>query len=216
MTLKYYPVCLDISNRKCVVIGGGEVAERKVLSLLECGASVALAAISLTDLLSGLVQEKRIEHLGGPYEDCYLEGAFMVIGATDRPEINRRIFEDARKRGVLVNIVDEPSRCDFIVPAVFNRGDLSVAVSTGGRSPALARRIREELEERYGPEYGTLLRIMGKIRRKILEKGAGPEANRRIFEDLLDAPLLACIREERWDEVRELIRERVGEDIPLD
>lgn len=216
MTLKYYPVCLDISNRKCVVIGGGEVAERKILSLLECGASVAVAAVSLTDLLSGLVQEKRIEHLGGPYEDRYLEGAFLVIGATDRPEVNRRIFEDARKRGVLVNIVDEPSRCDFIVPAVFNRGDLTVAVSTGGRSPALARRIREELEERYGPEYGTLLRIMGNIRRKILEKGAGPEANRLIFEDLLDAPLLACIREKRWEEARELIRERVGEDIPLD
>jgi len=216
MSLKYYPVYLDISNRKCIVIGGGDVAERKVVRLLECGASVSVVAKALTDPLMKLSREKRIAYLGDGYEARHLKGAFLVIGATDRPEVNRRIFEDARQEGILVNIVDEPSLCDFIIPAVFQREDLTVAVSTGGKSPALARRIREDLEGRYGPEYGVLLRIMGKIRKKVLEKREGSEANRRIFEDLLESPLLARIREERWEDVRILIREYVGEDIPLD
>jgi precorrin-2 dehydrogenase/sirohydrochlorin ferrochelatase len=163
-----------------------------------------------------LVREKRIEYIGDSYKDGYLKGAFLVIGATDRPEVNRRIFEDARKEGILVNIVDEPSRCDFIVPSIVERGDLTIAVSTGGKSPALSRRVREDLENRYGPEYGVLLRIMGKVREKVLERGEVSEANRRIFEGLLESPLLACIREKRWADVQGLIREYVGEDIPLD
>lgn len=216
MSSRYYPVYLDISNRKCIVIGGGEVAERKVFRLLACGASVAVAGKTLTDPLMKLVREKRIEYIGDSYKDGYLKGAFFVIGATDRPEVNRRIFEDARKEGILVNIVDEPSRCDFIVPSIVERGDLTIAVSTGGKSPALSRRIREDLENRYGPEYGVLLRIMGKVREKVLERGEVSEANRRIFDGLLESPLLACIREKRWADVQGLIREYVGEDIPLD
>lgn len=216
MPVKYYPVCLDISNRKCVVVGGGDVAERKVLHLLECGAAVDVVGMTLTDALKTMAGSGRIGWIEAPYEDRFLEGAFLAIGATDRTEVNRRVYEDARKRGILVNVVDVPACCDFIVPSVVRRGDLTVAVSTGGRSPALAKKIREDLETRYGPEYSDFLRIMGKIREKIVGSGQGSESNRRVFEEILRSPLLECIREGRWDDARKLVREYAGEDVSLD
>jgi precorrin-2 dehydrogenase/sirohydrochlorin ferrochelatase len=158
----------------------------------------------------------RIGWIEAPYEDRFLEGAFLAIGATDRTDVNRRMYEDARRRGILVNVVDVPACCDFIVPSVVRRGDLTVAVSTGGRSPALAKKIREDLETRYGPEYSDFLRIMGKIREKIVGSGKGSESNRRVFEEILRSPLLECIREGRWDDARKLVREYVGEDVSLD
>lgn len=216
MPVKYYPVCLDISNRKCVVVGGGDVAERKVLHLLECGAVVDVVGMKLTDTLKTMADSGRIGWIGTPYEDRFLEGAFLAIGATDRPEVNRRVYEDARQRGVLVNVVDVPACCDFIVPSVVRRGDLTLAVSTGGRSPALAKRIREDLEARYGSEYADFLRVMGKIREKVVGEGKGSESNRLVFEEILRSPLLECIREGRWEDARKLVREYVGKDIPLD
>jgi precorrin-2 dehydrogenase/sirohydrochlorin ferrochelatase len=216
MPVKYYPVCLDISNRKCVVVGGGDVAERKVLHLLECGAVVDVVGMELTAALKKMADSGRIGWIEAPYEDRFLEGSFLAIGATDRPEVNRRVYEDARQRGVLVNVVDVPACCDFIVPSVVRRGDLTVAVSTGGRSPALAKKIREDLEARYGPEYADFLRIMGRIREKVIGSGQGSEANRRVFEEILRSPLLECIREGRWEDARKLVREYAGEDVPLD
>ncbi len=213
--MRFYPVCLDISNERCVVVGGGEVAERKVTDLLECGGRVVVVARDLTADLREMVRAGRIEQVAEDYREDCLEGAFLVIGATDRDDVNERISRDARGRGILVNIVDDPARCAFIVPSTFRRGDLLVAVSTGGKSPALARRLREEIEERYGPEYGTLLTIMGGLRGKIIAQGAPSEENRKLFESVLDSPILRYIREGKGDRVREIIRDLTGEDIEV-
>ncbi|MCK4535292.1 MAG: hypothetical protein KAT81_07125, partial [Syntrophobacterales bacterium] len=126
-----------------------------------------------------------------------------------------RIYRDSRSRGILVNIVDEPARCNFIVPAIFRRKDLLIAVSTGGKSPALARKLREKMEEKYGPEYGILLDIMGNLRRKIIARGGTSAENKRIFESVLDSDILRHIREEEWDKAREIVRDRTGENIEL-
>ncbi|MBA7565306.1 Siroheme synthase [subsurface metagenome] len=211
--MQFYPVCLDISGERCVVVGGGEVAERKVIGLLECGAKVVLVARALTPGLRAMKDAGRIEQAPDDYKEEYLEGAFLVIGATDRDDVNERVSRDARDRGILVNVVDVPARCNFIVPSVFRRGDLLVAVSTGGKSPALARRLREEIEERYGPEYGTLLEIMGDLRGKIIARGGASAENRVLFESVLDSDILRYIREGKGDRVREIIRDLTGEDI---
>jgi len=210
-----YPVCLNISNERCVVVGGGEVAERKVVSLLECGAKVILVARTLTPALREMRDAGRIEHRADDYKKEYVNGAFLVIGATDRDDVNERVSEDARKRRIPVNIVDEPARCTFTVPSVFRRGDLQIAVSTGGKSPALARRVREDLEKRYGPEYETLLKIMGTLRERILARETPWEDNRKLFESVLDSQILRYIRDGNGDSVRETIRDLTGEDLEV-
>ena len=213
--MEFYPVCLDISGERCVVVGGGEVAERKAAGLLECGAKVVLVARDLTTELRVMKDAGKIKHVANDYTKECLEGAFLVIGATDREDVNEKVSQDARDRGILVNIVDVPARCNFIVPSVFRRGDLLVAVSTGGKSPALARRLREEIEERYGPEYGTLLGIMGDLRGRIIARGASSAENRVLFESVLDSDILRYIREEKGTRVREIIRDLTGEDIEV-
>ena len=210
-----YPVCLNISNERCVVVGGGEVAERKVVSLLECGAKVILVARTLTPALREMRDAGRIEHRADDYKEEYVNGVFLVIGATDRDDVNERVSEDARKRRIPVNIVDEPARCTFTVPSVFRRGDLQIAVSTGGKSPALARRVREDLEKRYGPEYETLLKIMGTLRERILARKTPWEDNKKLFESVLDSQILRYIRDGNGDSAREIIRDLTGEDLEV-
>ena len=214
--MKYYPVYIDVSKRKCVVVGGGDVAERKVERLLECGARVVVIGNELTPNLEAMKNEEKISHIPDNYKNDYIEGALLVIGATDRDEINERIYRDSKERGILVNIVDDPAKCDFIVPSVFQQGDLSIAISTGGKSPALARNLREELEQRYGHEYRILLNIMGDIREKIISRGEPSDENRKLFESVLNSDILQHIREKNWDKVRKIIHDLVGEDINID
>jgi len=214
--MKYYPVYIDVSKRKCVVAGGGDVAERKVERLLECGARVVVIGNELTPNLEAMKNEEKISHIPDNYKNDYIEGALLVIGATDRDEINERIYRDSKERGILVNIVDDPAKCDFIVPSVFQQGDLSIAISTGGKSPALARNLREELEQRYGREYRILLNIMGDIREKIISRGEPSDENRKLFESVLNSDILQHIREKNWDKVRKIIHDLVGEDINID
>jgi len=213
--MKFYPISLDISNEKCVVVGGGDVAERKIIRLLECGARVVLVGKTITPGLRAMKDEETIEHVPDDYREEHIEGAFLVIGATDRNDVNERIYRDSRSRGILVNVVDEPARCNFIVPAIFRRKDLLIAISTGGKSPALARKLREKMEEKYGPEYGILLDIMGNLRKKIIARGGTSAENKRIFESVLDSDILRHVREEEWDRVREIVRDLTGEDVKL-
>ncbi|MEA3486889.1 MAG: bifunctional precorrin-2 dehydrogenase/sirohydrochlorin ferrochelatase [Thermodesulfobacteriota bacterium] len=213
--MKFYPISLDISNEKCVVVGGGDVSERKVIKLLECGARVILVGKTITPGLRVMKDEEAIEHVPDDYSEKHIEGAFLVIGATDRDDVNERIYRDSRSRGILVNIVDEPARCNFIVPAIFRRKDLMIAVSTGGKSPALARKLRENMEGKYGPEYGILLDIMGNLRRKIIARGGTSAENKRIFESVLDSDILRHIREEEWDKARKIVRDHTGETMEL-
>jgi len=211
--MNFYPVHLNISGMRCVVVGGGEVAERKVTRLLECGANVVLVGKTITRNLDAMKREGVIDHIPDDYRSDYIEGAFLVIGATDRDEINEEIYSDSKERNILVNIVDDPERCQFIVPSQVRRGDLLISISTGGKSPALARRLRENLEGKYGREYKILLDIMGRLRGKIIARGSSSEANKNVFESVLDTDILRYIREGDWNRVRETVRDLTGEDI---
>jgi len=186
------------------------VAARKVERLLECGAVVTVVARDLEDTLRERVQAGQILHRAEEYDESCLAAAFLVIGATDREEVNERIAADCRARGILVNIVDDPRHCDFILPALLTRGSLTIAVSTDGKSPALARRIREELAEQFGPEYADYLELLGRLREQVIAAGLSSAENREIFTALVNSPLYDHLRAGRREEAQALIRELTG------
>jgi precorrin-2 dehydrogenase / sirohydrochlorin ferrochelatase len=213
--MKYYPIQLNIEGRPCMVIGGGEVGERKVFRLLECGAQVTVISKTMTPPLETLRGKGRIACIEAVYEAGQIDGAFLVIGATDDEAVNDRICKDCRHKGIMVNIVDDPARCDFILPALCERGDLSITVSTAGKSPALAKQISRELAGIYGEEYAVLVRIMGALRERVVAAGRPPDENREIFENLLQSPILSAIKENRWEQVRQIVLDVAGIDADL-
>ena len=212
---KYYPVSLDITGKRCVIVGGGAVAERKAERLIECGAQVTIVSRTLTPLLEDRKRANAIEHIDVDYDKQALDGAFMVIGATDRDDVNARVSQDALSLGTLVNIVDDPDRCNFILPSLVQQGDLSIAVSTGGKSPALARKIKEDLQRQYGPEYKILLEIMGSLRKEILARGHASEANKAVFAALVHSDMLQAIREGNRSQVKKIIHDTSGIDMDV-
>ena len=150
------------------------------------------------------------------YREEDLETMFLVIGATDDEELNRRVHRDAEKRGILCNIADRPEICNFILPSVVRRGDLTISISTSGRSPALAKKLRKELELAYGEEYSLLLHLMGAIRRKLLKEAHAPEAHKPLFEQLVDSDLPAMIRDDRRADIDHLLHEVLGQGFTYD
>ena len=188
--MSFYPIFVQLKEKKVVVVGGGNVAHRKVLALLECGAAIHLAGRELVTELEQMVQRREIHFLGKEFEEGFLDRAFMIIAATDDKDLNHHISRCAREKGVLVNAVDQPPDCDFIVPSILRRGDLQIAISTSGKSPALARKIRKGLETKFGQEYETFLAMMGRMRKEILSLGLPQEENSRIFQKIIDADLL--------------------------
>jgi siroheme synthase-like protein len=157
-----YPIFLDLSGRRCVVVGGGAVAMRKARKLLQAGAEVVVVSPAVLSELESIGAEIRYR----PYEAGDLEGADLAFTATDSREVNAAVAREARERGVLVNSADKPSEGDFAVPSTLRRGGLQVAVSTGGASPTLARRIRKELEASFGPEWAGVVEELEAARRK--------------------------------------------------
>lgn len=214
--MKYYPVCLDVSGRRCVIIGGGEVAERKARRLMDCGAEVLVVSESLSPALQVMKADGRLSHIKAGYSRDLIDGAFLVIGATDRAEVNEAVSRDARKQGILVNIVDDPGHCNFILPSLYRRGDLLIAITTGGKSPALAKKLRQEMGRHFGPEYETFLKIMGQIRGKVISRGYPAGKNKALFESIIESDIIDHIRGERWDKVKEMIRNLTGEEIEVD
>jgi len=202
---RYYPLCLDVSGKRCVVVGGGNVAERKVRRLLACGAQVEIVGKTLTSALTTWKRQGKLIHNKADYKESCLPGATLVIGATDNEDVNARIASDARSRGIPVNIVDKPALCDFILPSVVERGDLLLAVSTGGKSPALAAKLREDLEETFGPEYAVLVEILGKLRERVIAAGGSSAENRERFAAVVRSDILDHIRRKDWKRVREII-----------
>lgn len=211
----YYPLFLNIENRHCVVVGAGEVAARKSARLVECGARVTVVGRSMTPELARMRDGGVLSHIDDDYRSEYLDRAFLVIGATDDEAVNRRVHDDAEASGILVNIVDCPELCTFILPALLRKGDLTVAVSTGGRSPALARMIRMNLETVLDEGYGPLLRVLGDLRGRILARGRPSEENRVLFESLIDSPLMELVKAGRWEEAESLVMELTGEAMNL-
>ncbi len=182
----YYPVNLKIKNKKCVVVGGGKVAERKVKLLLEKGASVTVVSPKITSGLDKLQREAKISHLAVAYFSSSLKDAFLVIAATDDRTINSRVAGDANQLGMLVNVVDFPAECSFILPAILSRGDLTIAVSTAGRSPALSRKIKEDLALIYTDEYGDLVDMVAAAREKIKRKHPDLQRRKQVWREIIE------------------------------
>ncbi len=207
--MSYYPVYLDLRGRRCVVVGGGLVAERKVNSLLEAEAKVVVISPRLTPGLQALVAGGRIAWTERTYRSGDLAGAFLAVGAAGERSVNRRVWQEATRRGVLVNVVDDPSHCDFIMPSVVRRGDLIVAVSTGGRAPALAVRLRQWLEGVLGWEYARFLEMAGGVRAQMAARYPDPGERRQMWYRLVDSDVLGLLRrgdeEAAWRRVEEII-----------
>ena len=209
--MKYYPINLDINNRKCLVVGGGSVGTRKVKTLIRCGAVVMVVSMEFSHALSSLADDDQVTLIKRSYESSDLEGMFLVIGATSNEGLNRRVSEDAEKRNMLCNIADVPDACNFILPSIVNRGDLLIAISTSGRSPAFAKKLRRELEGQFGEEYSVFLKLMGAVREKLLNEAHEPEAHKPLFERLIDGGLLEKIKVRDVEEIDAVLSDVLGE-----
>ncbi len=206
--VKYYPVLLNVSGLNCQVVGGGEVAARKVAGLLECGAAVRIIGPEACLALQQFVQAGKITWEKRPYRQGDLKGAGLVIAATDDSQVNLAASEDAHRAGIPVNVVDDAVKSSFILPAVLRRGDIIVAVSTSGRSPALARKLRTRLEQEFGEEYDTLTRVVDDVRQDLKRKGL--RISSEVWQQALDVDqLIVLIREGRLEAARELILDRI-------
>jgi precorrin-2 dehydrogenase/sirohydrochlorin ferrochelatase len=186
-----YPILIDLTERRCLVVGGGRVAERKVGRLLECGARVDVVTPAASAGLEALAAEGRIGLARRAARPGDVAGAFLVFAATDDPAVNRTLARSARESGALVNVADDPDACMFIVPSVFRRGDLTVAVSTGGGSPALAKRLRERLEATIGPEYEAFLAALRELRDQAQTRIPDTAGRQAVYRKALDSDLFA-------------------------
>lgn len=211
--MKYYPIFLDIRGKICIIVGGGEVAARKAERLLDCGAKVFIISPKLSPALAALKEKSLICHIAAAYSGDLIQGAALVIGATDDEKTNATIFLDARSKGIPINIVDDPQKCDFILPSVVQRGDLAITIGTGGKSPALARYLREELEAKYGEEYRIFLNVLGNLRVKMVKNtGVGKDW----FESMLAAGILDSIKNKDIKKVKEIVQKITGEEVEIE
>jgi len=214
--MSYYPILVNLRGQKAVVVGGGKVAERKIQTLLQYAAVVHVVSRDLTGTLQQYVEEGRITYIGDAFQETQLDGAFMVIAATDDPELNRRVSLAAKRQNLLINAVDQPEDCNFIVPSILQRGDLIIAVSTSGKSPALARKIRQELEATFGDEYQSLLVMMGRLRKDVLSLSLSSEENKALFLKLADSGLLTALEKKDWEEVAAILGKAFGRAVSRD
>lgn len=198
-----YLIALDLQDKLCLVVGGGQVAQRKVSSLLAGGALVRIVAPMLTPSLHDMVEQGRVFYRQRQYCAADLEGVFLVICATDDQMLNRQIAAECAARNLLVNVVDEPEECNFFVPAVVRRGDLSIAVSTAGKSPLLARKLREELEEMYGPQYGEFLALIASLRQKIIHQVSDKDKKRELLENIISDEIWDLLKSGHLEEIKE-------------
>ena len=198
---RYYPVFLDLSGRRCVVIGGGEVAERKVHGLIEAGGDVTLVSPSATVGLQHLVSGGKVRWAERGYEPGDLAGAFLAIAATDDEQVNRRVHEEARRERALLNVVDVTPLCDFIAPSVVERGPVTVAISTSGTSPALARKLREAMEGWDELAWADAAQVLAEVRGELKTRDCTvpPEA----WQSAMDETVLALVQDGRSTEARE-------------
>lgn len=192
---QYYPVFLRVQDKICLVVGGGSVAARKVMSLLEHGAVVRIVSPELAPPLQELVEQGRAGWLAAPYSPEALAGAFLVVAATGDSAVNRQVAADCERRGLPANIVDAPELCSFIVPAAVKRGELVIAVSTGGASPALARRIRRQLEKQFDETYSVLLAALAEARDLVRKNIPDPVRRKELLSALAEADLFAVLQE---------------------
>jgi uroporphyrin-III C-methyltransferase / precorrin-2 dehydrogenase / sirohydrochlorin ferrochelatase len=194
VTASVYPAFLRLRGRPCVVVGGGAVAEDKVLGLLDAGACVTVVSPQLSRRLEDLTEQGAIALLRRPYRAGDLAGAFLAIAATDDGAVNGAVWTEAEQRGILLNAVDDVPHCSFIAPSIHRQGDVTVAVSTAGKSPALAVRLRERIARAIGPEYATLADMLGRLRPEVQVRVPDARARTRLWYDIVDSDVMEFIR----------------------
>ena len=214
--MSFYPICLDLQGKPCVVVGGGRVAERKVSGLLSCSAQVSVISPQLTGELLHQHNAGIIQWISREYRTGDLQQAFLVIAATDDEKTQKQVYEEAAARNLLLNVADVPQRCNFILPAAVRQGDLIIAISTAGKSPALARKLRMELEKRFGKEYRVLVDILGAVRPIILASGLKQSENELLFKQLLHDDMAGWIRARDWSSLENHFEKVLGNGVAGD
>ena len=194
---RLFPMFLKLSARPCLVLGAGTIAESKIAGLLEAGGRVRVVAPEATPQVRSWAQSSSIEWHQRSFQPDDLTGMFLVVAATSSAELQQRIFEEATRRGVLCNIVDVPVLCDFYYPAVVQRGALQIAISTAGKSPALAQRLRKQLEEQFGPEFEEWLAQLGEVRDRLQSSKLDPEERKRLLHEDASEEAFEAFRRKR-------------------
>ena len=203
--MRYYPINIDLRDRSVVIVGGGKVAARKARRLLLAGARVTVVAPRLEPSLAALAAKGRVRHQERGYRPGDLSGALLAFAATDDPQLNLLVAEEAKERGILADVVDAPRKSGFTTPAVLERGDLLITVSTGGASPVLSRQIVAELEPLFGAEYAEAVALLGAFREKLLTEKVGNAYNNPVFAELAALDLPALIRNGQRDAIDQIL-----------
>ena len=206
----YYPVYIQLRDQPCVVIGGGKIAEGKVDGLLAVQAKVTVISPELTSDLQDLVRQAQITYIPRKYQSGDLTGAFMVICATDQADINHQVWQEASANQQLVNVVDDTPRCNFIAPSILRKGDLTIAISTSGKAPALAVRLKERLQHEIGPEYERFLELAGELREPLAQHIPDFERRKALWYELVDSDILDVLARGDTSSAREIISQIVG------
>ncbi|WP_243371104.1 bifunctional precorrin-2 dehydrogenase/sirohydrochlorin ferrochelatase [Geotalea sp. SG265] len=213
--MSFFPLNINLTGRAVVIIGGGAVAARKVAALLDTGARITIVAPQLSEELATLRDSGAVEHLPRLYERGDLRGAFFAIAATNDSSVNWIIAGEAHRQGILVDVCDAPELSSFTMPAVMRRGDLVIAISTGGKSPALAKKIRLQLEGAFGPEYELTLKLLGALREKLLTAQGNSAYNKALLSQLAAQDLPRLIRERRYDRLDQLLHQHFGSEFSI-
>ncbi len=203
----FFPIHLNLKGKKCLVIGGGKVAERKVEALLRCSAEINLISPTITDYLQKIVNRGIIQYFNRLYQQKDLDNCFIVISACNDKCINEKIAKACHQKNIPVNVVDDPSNCSFIIPSVLQRGALTIAVSTQGKCPMLSKKIREKIESTLGPEYAEYTELISEARQKIIQKIQCPIEKKRIMENILSKKIVQLICDGKAQQAKEQVEE---------
>ncbi len=204
-TKSYYPVYLNLRGRTCVLIGGGKVAERKCISLLKAGADVTVISPFITKKIEDYKNKGMIKHICRSYRKGDLRSAYIVIAATDSEETNRNVYEELKGKNVLFNVVDNPELCTFIVPSIVERGNLKIAISTGGISPAVSKQLRKELEVLYSKDFSRYLNLLEDLRGQIKDRIKDRQEREDLLRQLASPEFINILREKGFKAAKEKI-----------
>ena len=193
--MRYFPINVDIQNKSCVLIGGGNVAYRKAIAMLKAGANITLIAPEINDGVRKLVDDEAVNWINRIYQPGDLDGAALAIVAVDDPAVGEKVSEEATRLNILINVADIPQQCTFTLSSCIERGDLLVTISTGGKCPAFSRHMRLKLEEIVDDAYGDLLNLLGDAREKMLEAGISSDNCRDSLNKIIDSDIISFLRE---------------------
>jgi precorrin-2 dehydrogenase/sirohydrochlorin ferrochelatase len=202
--MRYYPVYLDLQERTVLVVGGGAIAEGKALQLIDAGARVRVVSPRLSAKLSEMAERGSIEHREGEFTEGDLNGVTLVICATNEKDVNEEVSRLAVGRGLLCNVVDQPALCNFITPALVSRGGLQISISSGGGSPSLTQRVKREIGELIGEEYGELLELAAEMRRNAKQSISDFDDRRKVLHAFVESDALDLIRADQKEKARQI------------